>query len=71
MFVDETLISGCLTSPVKKGVRRVDIRPVELKGRTHFQFAAMDSNRVTHANLLPEEAAQRTAQLLLLRTSHH
>ncbi len=64
MFVDETLISGCLTSPVKKGVRRVDIRPVELKGRTHFQFAAMDSNRVTHANLLPEEAAQRTAQLL-------
>ena len=66
MFVDETLIAGCLTAPVRKGVRRIDIRPVELKGRTHFQFAAMEGNRVTHTNLLPSDAAERASQLLAI-----
>ncbi|MBJ6361329.1 class I SAM-dependent methyltransferase [Paenibacillus sp. GCM10012307] len=43
---------------------RTIIRPVSLKAGLHYQFEYHEQNRVTHDNLLPDQAAARTVELL-------
>lgn len=43
---------------------RVTLRPVELKGRLHYQAAYQADNKVLHENLLPEQASELILELL-------
>ncbi|MBO3285583.1 SAM-dependent methyltransferase [Paenibacillus sp. FSL M8-0228] len=42
---------------------KVQIKPVELKNKLHYQFAFHYSNKVIHENLIPDEANERMTAL--------
>jgi len=44
--------------------RRVDVEAIALKGKLNFQFAYRFAAKVTHRNLLPEEAKAHLAELM-------
>ncbi|NLW17598.1 MAG: SAM-dependent methyltransferase, partial [Firmicutes bacterium] len=67
---DESLLTGTLSNPVEKKnpVARVRIRPVNLKGHLHYQFAYHEAAKVKHRNLSPAESRE---ELAILVTEHY
>ncbi|ANS75811.1 SAM-dependent methyltransferase [Paenibacillus yonginensis] len=61
------LISATLSQRRSKGdgadYTKVQIKPVELKGKLHYQLAYHYANKVTHDNLLPELLEDRLMEL--------
>ncbi len=55
--LNERLVRILLSNPrEKEGVRKVDLRPILLKGVLTFQASAYTQKQVQHTNLSPEEA---------------
>ncbi len=66
-FEQHSLHQATLSQPRRKDAGyplRTMIRPVSLKGTLHYQFEYHEQSKVTHDNLLPQEAARRAAELL-------
>ncbi len=59
-----TFISAALTTPLKTSpYRRVDIRPILLKGTLHYQFSIHEGDKVIHRNFNSLEASQHLEEL--------
>jgi hypothetical protein len=56
--------------PDEAALRRVEIKPLTLKGRTHFQFAYHTRSKVTHRNLASTAAKAHVHELLESTTFH-
>lgn len=62
------LVQAVISGPRRKtadGYAKVKVKPVQLKSGTHIQFEYHYAQKVTHANMLPEQAVAAMAQLLL------
>lgn len=58
--LDGGLIRAVISNPrEKEGVRKVKVRPVELKGSLYFQFESFTKTQAFHENLMPEEAYKK------------
>ncbi|WP_138227876.1 class I SAM-dependent methyltransferase [Paenibacillus algicola] len=60
MMEEASLITGTLSQLRKRegaAYNKVTIKPVELKGQLHYQFAYYTATQVNHQNVLPDEAA--------------
>ncbi len=81
-ILNECFANGQLHEAVLHGkrppasCRRVEIRPLLLQGKLHYQFSCLQEKRVEHRNFLPAGARQETERLLqqefteaLLRTA--
>ena len=65
VFSEDQLLRAVLSKPRSGELpRKVTVEPVELRGEIAFQFAAQQSDRVTHENLAPDDARQRLGLLL-------
>lgn len=67
MISDRTLITASLSQLRKKegiAYSKVQVKPVELKGKLHYQFAYFTGPKVEHRNVPAEEAAEELFQLL-------
>lgn len=60
------LLAATLSKRRSKSIAyaKVTLRPLELKGRLHYQAAYHHADRVLHKNLLPEEAAALILELM-------
>ncbi|GAA4833714.1 SAM-dependent methyltransferase [Paenibacillus vulneris] len=47
-----------------QGCTKVVVKPLELKGKLHYQFSSYCGSKVLHDNVVPEEAAERIEQML-------
>lgn len=66
IFDEQGLITATLSQLRKKEGQtftKVQVKPVLLKNKLHYQFAYHQNNKVTHDNLFPEEASERMKQL--------
>ncbi|ASA26498.1 class I SAM-dependent methyltransferase [Paenibacillus donghaensis] len=64
---DRTLIVATLSQQRSKGESspsKVQIKPVELKGKLHYQFESYIGTKVEHLNIAAEEAAAQMFSLL-------
>ncbi|GGF95723.1 class I SAM-dependent methyltransferase [Paenibacillus abyssi] len=64
---EQSLIQATLSQLRRKDTSyspKTVIRPVELKSGLHYQFEYHELNKVTHENLLPEEAADHAVRLM-------
>lgn len=64
---DRTLITATLSQLRSKGeatFTKVGIKPVELKGKLHYQFSYYIGPKVEHRNIPAEQAAEELTQLL-------
>ena len=66
LAAEESLVLAVFSAPRKKSqpVRKVTLRPVLLKGVLHYQAEYTHEKKVTHGNLLPEEAEGLAVRLL-------
>jgi SAM-dependent methyltransferase len=63
----EAFIDASLSAPAQSGadaVRRVEVRPVTVRGKRMVQFAYRTSTQITHRNIPPVEAASHFLELL-------
>ena len=60
------LLAGTLSKRRRRSspYERVALRPVELKGRLHYQAAYHTADKVFHKNLMPDEAGELILKLL-------
>lgn len=68
-FTGHQLTMGRLTAPrsnmvAQNGLRKVEIKPLMIKGERLYQFAYFDARKVTHRNLRPDLAIAETNRLL-------
>jgi SAM-dependent methyltransferase len=62
---DDALAGAVLSKPrAKNGLRRVDVRPVDLKEGRRYHFTYRRGEQTTNENLAPAEAAHRILDLL-------
>lgn len=74
---EETIITDSMTrgtclllvlskprAAARSGLLKVDIRPIALREGNRFQFTSHFSDRVTHENLVPRQAAESALRLL-------
>jgi SAM-dependent methyltransferase len=62
MMANERLRQATLSNPRRKGeglATKVNVKPVLLKGERQYQFTSTVGAKVLHANLGPDDAAQR------------
>lgn len=62
----ESLLAATLSRPQDKRnpVTRVHIRPIELQGQLHYQFAYYEAEKVKHRNLTKAESREELVYLL-------
>ncbi|MCA9083860.1 MAG: SAM-dependent methyltransferase [Planctomycetaceae bacterium] len=67
LITEDTLQHGVFSCPKDKGrdaLRRLDVRPVTIRGQQMYQFAQRVGTQEVHANLSPQETTERMIQLL-------
>ena len=67
LIAGQTMVQGTLSNQRRKApdqATKVQIKPVLLKGKQHYQFTSTIGQKVLHENIAAEEAGDKLMQLI-------
>lgn len=69
IFKEKKLIYGVLSHPKNKlsEVQKTIIRPIEIKGKKHYQISEQKEQKIFHHNVLPEECEKIVLEYILYK----